>query len=109
MRKAKPDAMKCLERPLRTIYGLPRYVRNILGEEVTKSLVGKRIGDTLVVRNPDGKTVVLWRCRGCGTWWRRYSNWCKGCESWDRHVREMKRVEREEKARARRRARGGRH
>ncbi len=105
--KVSPAALRCLERPLRSIHGVPRHVRRLIGEEVTQSLVGKRLGDTMVVRFPDSKTVVLWRCRGCGGWWQRFRNWCPWCESWAKYVREMKLAEREAKSRAKRGARGG--
>ena len=43
--KVSPAALRCLERPLRSIHGIPRHVRRLIGEEVTQSLVGKRLGD----------------------------------------------------------------
>jgi hypothetical protein len=105
--KIKPATLKLFEQPLRSIHGLPRHVRELIGKEVAQSLVGKRLGDTMVVCFPDGKTVVLWRCRGCFGWWKRFRDWCPWCESWAKYVREMKQAEITTKARNKKRARGG--
>ena len=98
--KIKPATLRLFEQPLRSIHGLPRHVRNLIGDEVAQSLIGKRLGDTTIIRFPDGKTVVLWHCRGCGGWWRRFRDWCPWCESWARRVIEMKIEERKSKLRA---------
>lgn len=98
--KIKPATLRLFGQPLRSIHGLPRHVRKLIGEEVAKSLVGKRLGDTMVLRFPDGKTVVLWRCRGCGGWWERLDSGCEWCESWAEYVREMRLLEQVEKIRA---------
>lgn len=96
--KIKPAALRGLESPLRTRHGLPRHIRKLLGEEITEFLLGKRIGDWLVVNFPEDKAIVLFRCRGCGSWWERLDNGCDWCESWTERVQEMKREERRAKS-----------
>ncbi len=95
--KIKPASLRCLESPLRTRYGLPRHVRKLLGEEVTEFLLGKRIGDWLAVHFPEDKPKVLFRCRGCGSWWQRLDSGCDWCESWAERVIQMKTEERDSK------------
>jgi hypothetical protein len=103
--KTKPCTLRLLEQPLRSIYGLPRHVRKLIGEEVAQSLVGKRLGDTMVVRFPDRGNVVLWRGRGCGGW--SDDDWCEGCESWTEHVRVMELAGRKSESRAKQPRKGG--
>jgi hypothetical protein len=104
--KIEPATLELFEQPLRSVHGLPGHVRKLIGEEVAQSLVGKCLGDTLIVRFPDGKTVALWRCRGCGSWWKRFRNWCPWCESWAKRVRELKLAESKAKSRSKRRKGG---
>lgn len=100
--KIKPSHLRCLERPLHTVYGLPRHVRQLIGEEVVRAMVGLRLGDSTVIQYPSSRVIVLWRCRDCGGWAERLDCGCDWCDTWDEdeHVRELKAAERTSKRRA---------